>query len=72
MNMFKSDMVTIRKVQIRANVKCFEYFGQPTYTLKFFSQKCNPARLIDILAYQIGKSKQLHNKKTMARYIISV
>ena len=30
MNMFKSDVFTIRKVQIRANIKCFEYFGQPT------------------------------------------
>ena len=30
LNMFKSDVFTIRKVQIRANIKCFEYFGQPT------------------------------------------
>ena len=30
MNMFKSDIFTIRKVRSEANIKCFEFFGQPT------------------------------------------
>ena len=32
MNMFKSDIFTIRKVRSEANIKCFEFFGQPTTT----------------------------------------
>ena len=28
MNMFKSDIFTIRKVRSEANIKCFEFFGQ--------------------------------------------
>ena len=30
--MFKSDNFDIRKVRFRSNIKCFEYFGQPTVT----------------------------------------
>ena len=30
LNMFKSDNLDIRKVRFRSNIKCFEYFGQPT------------------------------------------
>ena len=33
MNMFKSDIFTIRKVRSEANIKCFEFFGQPTLNL---------------------------------------
>ena len=29
--MFKSDIFDIRKVRFRSNIKCFEYFGQPTF-----------------------------------------
>ena len=28
--MFKSDILSIRKVRFRSNIKCFEFFGQPT------------------------------------------
>ena len=30
--MFKSDILNIRKVRSEANIKFFEYFGQPTCT----------------------------------------
>ena len=33
--MFRSWILSIRKVQIRSNIKCFEYFGQPT--IKYLS-----------------------------------
>ena len=29
-NMFRSRILNIRKVQIRSNIKCFEFFGQPS------------------------------------------
>jgi hypothetical protein len=32
LNMFRSDILNIRKVRIRSNMQCFEIFGQPTNT----------------------------------------
>ena len=31
--MFKSDILNIRKVRSEANIKFFEYFGQPNWTV---------------------------------------
>ena len=31
LNMFKSGILNIRKVQSESNIKLFEYFGQPTW-----------------------------------------
>ena len=33
LNMFRSDILNIRKVRIGSNMQCFEFFGQPTSIL---------------------------------------